>query len=452
VGVSWVYVSIHDFGKAPLPIALLITLLFVFLLASIKGLFAYLLRYGLFYTGKRSFIIIVPLLWLVSEGIQSILFNGFPWLLLGYTQMDAPLFSLIPWMGVYGVGWFFAAITSALAILCSLLNQATIKPKIKRFHYQALFFLVLLMSFLVWINDHPAPKISANRAPLDVALIQPNVPQDQRWDQVFFYGIMSQLYQQTDSHWNADLIIWPEGAIPAYQHQVQVILKDIQRRLMPYKSDFLVGLPIYNPQKKVSYVGLAALGEYKQTYHKQILVPFGEYVPFSQLLRGLITFFDLPMSNFVIGSSKQTAMTFNNYHIIPAICYEIAYPHLLQRMLYQMDKKSKAPKLLVTVSNDAWFGDSLGPYQHMQIAQMRALELGIPLIRSTNDGITAIVNAKGKIITQIERHKEEVLRHSFALDHYMTFYRKHGFLLVYSLLLLSILILFGSIYIEKKGR
>ena len=153
------------------------------------------------------------------------------------------------------------------------------------------------------------------------------------------------------------------------------------------------------------------------------------------------------MSNFIPGSDQQPAMSFEQYDVIPAICYEIAYPNLLQKMLKQADEKSSKPKLIVTVSNDAWFGDSLGPFQHMQMARMRALELGIPLIRSTNDGITAVVDAKGKQLAELDRHTQDTLRYRVSLNGYDTLYRRYGYLGLYLILGLSCLFfVIGSVF------
>jgi len=449
VGTSWVYVSIHEFGNAILPLAVIITALFILVLTMVKVGFAYLIHHLVSLSGKSFLILIIPFSWVASEFVLSTLFNGFPWLLAGYSQMDGPLASLATWFGVYGVGWFMLAIISVSIVLVDgLIRLNKINQSVDPLHQSALksvrnkSTLILLIVLSFPLSSHfmqPEPIIYKEKMSLDVALVQPNISQEKKWKKEYFSEIIDTLYRQTNEHWDADLIVWPEGAIPAYKHQVHDIFADIERKLKPSQSNLLSGVPVYDREKKVSYVGFSAVGNSPQTYHKQALVPFGEYVPLAQILRGVIDFFDLPMSNFIPGSSQQPAMSFEHYDVIPAICYEIAYPNILQTMLKQADKKSNKPKLIVTVSNDAWFGDSLGPFQHMQMARMRALELGIPLIRSTNDGITAIVDAKGKQLIQLDRHTQDTLRYRVSLNGYDTLYRHYGYLGLYFILALSCL-------------
>ncbi|PHS18661.1 MAG: apolipoprotein N-acyltransferase [Kangiella sp.] len=462
VGTSWVYVSIHEFGNAALPLAVLITALFVLVLTMVKVGFGYLIHQLVSLCGKSFLILIIPFAWVVSEFVLSTLFNGFPWLLAGYSQMDGPLVSLATWFGVYGVGWFMLAIISVSIVLGECLfalykiNQSvdpSHQSALKSIRNKSFMILLIIMSFpLSSYLMQPEEIIPQEKVSLDVALVQPNISQDKKWKREYFSEIIDTLYLQTNEHWDADLIVWPEGAIPAYKHQVYDVFADIERKLKPSQSNLLAGVPIYDRDKNVSYVGFSAVGNSNLTYHKQALVPFGEYVPLAQMLRGVIDFFDLPMSNFIPGSSQQPAMSFEHYDVIPAICYEIAYPNLLQTMLKQADEKSNKPKLIVTVSNDAWFGDSLGPFQHMQMARMRALELGIPLIRSTNDGITAVVDAKGRQLAQLERHTQGTLRYRVSLDGFNTLYRQYGFLGLYLILSLSCLFFVVASVIRLRSK
>jgi apolipoprotein N-acyltransferase len=145
-----------------------------------------------------------------------------------------------------------------------------------------------------------------------------------------------------------------------------------------------------------------ALGQGSGVHHKQKLVPFGEYVPLEQWLRGVIAFFDLPMSSFVPGADATPRLKANNHVIAPFICYEIVYPDFVLN-------GARDASIIVTVSNDSWFGRSIGPLQHLQMAQYRALETGKPVIRGTNNGVSAIINEKGDLISQSEQFQEEVL-------------------------------------------
>ncbi len=452
VGVSWVYVSIHEFGHVPVVGAVAISFLLVLTLALIKAFAGRVINKLLTFFNPNHLLMILPGLWVIFEFIQTFIFSGFPWLLAGYSQMDGPLSGLASWLGVYGISWFLMAITCTLVFIFRhwlLTKRVNFQKELSSKLSSWLIILVVFTSFpMLSYFNHPE-KIEANKKKLKVALVQPNIPQEQKWDRRYFSKIIDVLYQQSENHWGADLIVWPEGAIPAYQHQVRDILADLNQRAVASQTDLLLGLPTYQPEPEVSYSALISVGKYQQAYHKQVLVPFGEYVPLGNYLRGVIQFLNLPMSSFTPASADQQAIEFADYQVIPAICYEIAYPGIVHRLANQADSENSKAKVLVTVSNDAWFGDSLGPYQHMQMARMRALELGMPLVRSTNDGITAVVDAHGKVQAKLERYNQQTLSFNLALENYQTLYRKYGLLGVYLLLIFNF---FCLVFVYLKNR
>jgi apolipoprotein N-acyltransferase len=426
VGASWVYVSIHEFGFVPVPGAILLTFFFVAFLALFKGLYGYLVC-KLLSVSSQSFIILVsPAIWLLSEVLQSVVFSGFPWLLTGYSQIDSPLSGLATWFGVYGVSWFVVAISAAVTLIFYLKNK---QPVIVIF---GLFCSLILLAHFTQEN------ISNESQKLDIALVQPNIAQENKWDRRYFGEIIEILSKETVPLWGADLIVWPEGAIPAYVHQVNDIVQDLNKTAVQSDSHLIFGIPEYHPDTKISFVALKAYGKTPQSYNKQVLVPFGEYVPLQSWLRGLIQFLDLPMSGFSPALSEQKPMLFDDFSVIPAICYEIVYPGIIRDLSIHADTVNK-PQLIVTVSSDAWFGDSFGPYQHMQMARMRALELGLPLVRSTNDGITAMVDAKGNIIKQLPRYFQGSLRAQLTINNIKTPYRRWGYSGIGLVLILSCL-------------
>ncbi len=448
VGVSWVYVSIHEYGHAPVLGAIAISFLFVLTLSLVKAAGIYSIGKMSHWFGRNLLLLIIPFAWLVSEFAQRILFSGFPWLFAGYSQIDGPMWMLSTWLGVYGVSWFLLAIASCLVLVTIFYLKAKKQNNLNQFHKPTLYILAILMSIPLLAEITATDVIHPDKKSIDVALVQPNIKQDEKWDRRHFSHIVDILYEQSNDHWDADLIVWPEGAIPAYQHQVQDIMQDINRYALKTNTDLLLGLPVYESQQDTSYAAFVSLGASEQTYHKQVLVPFGEYVPLGKWLRGLIEFLNLPMSNFSPATTTQQPMEFEDYQVIPAICYEIAYPDIVHALMQQADENISKPMLLVTVSNDAWFGDSWGPYQHMEMARMRALELGIPLVRSTNDGITAVVDARGNMLAKLNRYEQATLRHSVNLDYYETIYRRYGLSGIYSILLLSI----GIFLIALRGK
>lgn len=452
VGVSWVYVSIHEFGHVPVIGAVAISFLLVLTLALIKAFSGRVIKSLLIYFSPSSLLLILPLVWVIFEFIQTFIFSGFPWLLAGYSQMDGPLSILAKFLGVYGISWFLIVISCTLVFITRhwLLIKQPKGANDRPINLSSWgLILAIFVSFPVLSLLIKPERIEADKKNLKVALVQPNIPQEQKWDRQYFSKIIDVLYQQSEKHWGADLIVWPEGAIPAYQHQVRDILSDLNRRAVTSQTDLLLGLPVYNAESEVSYSALISAGEHQQAYHKQVLVPFGEYVPLGNYLRGVIQFLNLPMSSFTPASADQQAIEFDDYQVIPAICYEIAYPSIVHRLAKQADDENAKAKVLVTVSNDAWFGDSLGPYQHMQMARMRALELGMPLVRSTNDGITAVVDADGKVQAKLERYNQQTLSVSLALDNYQTLYRKYGLLGIYILLVINFIALI-TLYFKNK--
>ncbi|MGB2451185.1 MAG: apolipoprotein N-acyltransferase, partial [Porticoccaceae bacterium] len=231
---------------------------------------------------------------------------------------------------------------------------------------------------------------------LSVVLIQPNVEQEDRWSLAEQDGILDRLMTQTEPHWGADIIIWPEGAIPALPRQVLDYLLEVDARAKVNQTALLTGIPTQDAQSRRYYNSMLALGDSRGQYDKTRLVPFGEYVPLERLLRGVNRFFDLPMSSFSLGAPEQPLLTAKGEQIATAICYEIAYPNLVA-------KTAASATLILTVSNDAWFGRSMAPQQHMQMARMRAIENAKPLIRGTNNGVTALVNYRGQIVQQLDQ-------------------------------------------------
>jgi apolipoprotein N-acyltransferase len=232
--------------------------------------------------------------------------------------------------------------------------------------------------------------------------MQGNIPQQIKWDPDFLKEQIVTYLTMTEPNWDADLILWPETAIPIPQDQAGSLIEHIAGRLGDHGT-LITGIPWYGFSDRredfTFHNSIMAIGNGEGIYHKQKLVPFGEYVPLEGLLRGLIGFFDLPMSSFTPGPAHQPPLRANGLKVMPFICYEVAYPDFVAF-------NSRHSDLLLTISNDGWFGDSIGPLQHLQMARMRALETGRYLLRGTNNGVTAIIDHKGRIrqrIPQFER-------------------------------------------------
>jgi apolipoprotein N-acyltransferase len=396
-GASWVYVSISEYGNTGQWIAIALTALFVAGLALFHGLvFWFWGKLARFSAVRR--LLLFPAIWLLGDWLRGWVLTGFPWLYLGTAHTDGPLAGLAPIGGVHLVT--LAIITTAVAAYGALwlILQAR----------HTLAATVVVAGLLPWLV---APALNRTdwttlaQEPTSVAAMQGNIPQQIKWDPEFLKDQIVAYLGMTEDHWNTDIILWPETAIPIPQDKAGKIIDHINERLGD-NSTLITGIPWYGFSERLEgftyHNSITAIGAGEGIYHKQKLVPFGEYVPLEKYLRGLIGFFDLPMSNFTPGPKNQSALTANGLRIMPFICYEVAYPDFLARNAVNTD-------LLLTISNDGWFGDSIGPLQHLQLARMRALETGRYMLRGTNNGVTAIIDNKGQITERIPQFERAVM-------------------------------------------
>ncbi|MEM7019877.1 MAG: apolipoprotein N-acyltransferase, partial [Pseudomonadota bacterium] len=239
--------------------------------------------------------------------------------------------------------------------------------------------------------------------PIDTVLVQGNIPQEFKWESSWSAETLNRYFSLSREHRDADFIVWPESAIPMFIHQAEPIIEQLTKERVRYQTDFLVGIPIYAFETKEAFNSALSLSETPGIYDKRHLVPFGEYLPFRPVLQFMLDFLSIPMSDFTPGDTEQDLLRAAGQPIGMAICYEIAYPAEVRRSLPEAT-------ILVNISNDAWFGDSIGPRQHLQIARMRALESGRYVLRAANTGISAIIDERGKITERIEQFELAALR------------------------------------------
>ncbi|WPC04529.1 apolipoprotein N-acyltransferase [Pseudomonas benzenivorans] len=396
-GTSWVYVSIHDYGAASPPLAAFLTLGFVAGLGLFFALAAWLwARWLRRVEAPLADALAFAALWLAQEAFRGWFLTGFPWLYAGYSQLDGPLAGLAPLGGVWLIS-FVLALCAAL-----LVNLSRLRAR-KAFLAVGLALLATPWIAGLALKDHP--WTTASGAPLKVAAMQGNVPQNLKWDPA---QLNAQLVLYRDLSFNAaptDLIVWPETAVPVLKEQASGYLAMMERFARERGAALITGVPIRQANERGEpryYNAVSVVGEGAGDYLKQKLVPFGEYVPLQELLRGLIAFFDLPMSDFARGDAEQPLLQAKGLNIATYICYEVVYPEFAASLAAQSD-------LLLTVSNDAWFGTSIGPLQHLQMAQMRALEAGRWMIRATNNGMTVLIDPFGRITAQLPQFERGVL-------------------------------------------
>jgi apolipoprotein N-acyltransferase len=395
-GTSWIYVSIHTFGDASMPLAGGLMLLFTALVALFFALPAWAwARWIRRNDAPLADTLAFAALWFAQEMFRGWFLTGFPWLYSGYSQLDGPLAGLAPVGGMWLIS-FTLALTAAL--LCNL-------AQLRQRRGLLLAGLVLLVG--PWVagmalKGHAWTVPVA--PPLKVAAIQGDVAQSMKWDPAAVDHQLALYRDLTLAAKPADLIIWPETAVPLLLDNARPYLDQVGRYASERGAALITGVPVrqeVDGQRRY-YNGITVVGEGTGTYLKQKLVPFGEYVPLQDLLRGLISFFDLPMSDFARGPSDQSLLQAKGYQIAPFICYEVVYPDFAASLAARSD-------LLLTISNDTWFGTSIGPLQHLQMARMRALEAGRWMIRATNNGVSGLIDPFGKITVQIAQFEPGVL-------------------------------------------
>ena len=373
-GVSWVYVSLHEFGAMPAPLAAVATLAFCAFLALFPALTGY-IQARVSAPAATKQLLLIPALWALGEWLRGWIFTGFPWLTLGYTQAATPLAGYAAITGVFGLSW--------LLWLSAALLLALLRPRARRPAFAAFLGILGLgygLTQIAWTRPEGAP--------ISVSLLQGNVPQDLKWDAARYASTVA-LYRHMTEASSAQLTVLPETALPRFLDLLDPGLIDaLSASARSHGGDLLLGVPLRDAPGRY-YNSVISLGSSSsQRYDKVHLVPFGEFIPpgFGWVLSVL----KIPLSDFSRGAENQMPLALAGQRIGVNVCYEDAFGEEIIRQL-------PAATLLVNVSNVAWFGDSLAPPQHLQIAQMRALETGRSMLRATNTGMTAIIDHRGRI-------------------------------------------------------
>lgn len=390
-GASWLYVSIHDYGYTPAWLAIPMVGIVAFVMALFFALLGYVLaRFRL----DRRLIFSLPALWIIGEWLRSWFLTGFPWLFTGYAFIDTPLAGYAPVFGVFGVS--LVAVFTAIALIYFLQDRKK--------------WPLLVSTAAVWLAGYGLQQVAwttPTGQSLSVSIIQGNIPQESKWQLEWRDKTLDIYRQLSQSEWGRDLVIWPEAAIPMFYHEALTELDELQDHALTGHSAFVTGIPYaevdHQAQRINFYNSIIALGEGEGIYNKQRLVPFGEYIPLEDSLRGAIPFFDMPMTSFTRGGANQSPLRIQKMLMSPLICYEIAYPDLVRQAAGRSD-------FLATISNDGWFGTSAGPFQHFEMVRMRALETGREIIRATNNGISALIDVKGQVRDHAPQFKRLVLR------------------------------------------
>jgi apolipoprotein N-acyltransferase len=338
---------------------------------------------------------VLPVLWVLLEWLRGWALSGFPWLSLGYAMIDSPLKGWAPLFGVYGVTWAVATIAVAINVLL-MPGVPIVRRVIALAGIAALFLIPALLARYDWTR--------AAGSPVSIAAVQGAVSQDQKWQAKNLDETMKRYSRLTADAWGARLIVWPEAALPVLANDIPDYLRRLQELGREHDSDIAIGLVNYEPTAKRYYNGLLVLsGSGGGWYYKRHLVPFGEYFPVPAFVRSWLRLMSLPYDDISAGPEHQPTLSAAGQKLGLTICYEDAFGSRQLEVL-------RDATLLINVTNNAWYGNSTAPHQHLQIARMRALEAGRYLVRAANDGITAAVGPHGEIVARLPQFQEAVLR------------------------------------------
>ncbi|MFO8152239.1 apolipoprotein N-acyltransferase [Thioalkalivibrio sp.] len=386
-GVSWVFNSLLIFGQAPWLVATLITVLFVLYLALYPAALGWVVARYLGRAPLLPWLLALAAGFVLLELLRGWLFSGFPWLLAGHVLLDSPAGFWLPLAGETGAG----LVVTLLAVVVVLLTAG-------RFAGAVLVLAPLLLASLVAM---PWQWVRASGEPVTVAVVQGNIEQARKWEEDGVHHALDLYTTMSGEAGQADLLVWPETAIPAFYFEVYPVLEPFAARLETEGTELVTGIFDHDPVDRSMYNSIRNVTS-GATYDKRQLVPFGEYLPLRDRLDWLHRLLDIPMSDLKPGTGRGLVDMAGQAAGL-SICYEAAYARRLRTALPEA-------AFLLNVSNDAWFGATLAPHQHLQIARVRALEMGRPMIRATNTGISALIDADGRVTGRAGLFTREVLR------------------------------------------
>jgi apolipoprotein N-acyltransferase len=449
----WITRVMAVYGDLQPFVAVLVNGLLIAYLALFPAFFAVATRRLVLSYGPRA-LLAAPLVWVTTELGRTYLLTGFPWVLLGYSQVSVlPIAQVASLFGVYGLSALVASVSAAVAY--------GLGPA-KAGHYEKLVasgvsrtlsrilplgvVLIVVIALAAWGSLRVARGDLAAGTPVRVALVQGNVQQDQKWDPRQATGIFDNYLRMTRQAiaQGADLVVWPESSTPFTFEMEPAAADSIRRIARDARVPILLGSDQIERGAPTRYYNSAYLvradGSTGAVYRKMHLVPFGEYVPLKRLL-----FFAEPLveavSDFSAGDSA-VLMTVDGHSISTSICYEIVYPDLVRRFV------AAGSELLTTITNDAWFGDTSAPHQHFAQAAMRAIENGRYLVRAANTGISGVVDPYGRVLVQSRLFEPAVVTATVTYRTEKTLYTRTGDLVAY----LSVVATMGTLVAGWRRR
>jgi len=380
-GTYWLYISIHVFGQAPLFIAIFLMLALVVIMGWYYAATAFLIC-KLAAGQVWRLMLAAPAVWVFVEWLRGWFLSGFPWMTLGYGQIDSPLAGFAPVAGVYAVS--LVLMISTTALLVALVTTGKLRLIVVGIALVP-WFIGALIGDVEW-TEEAGPSLRAT-------IVQGGVSQDMKWLPEQFTPTLELYRDSLLANQDSDLVIWPEVALPAAIDQIEDYVEQLHAEISAHGQTLLFGVLERDPETQSIYNSVVMLdGDdrgTRQFYRKRHLVPFGEVFPVPDFVRNWMRLMSLPHSDMTAGDAEQPLLQMaDGNQLAVAICYEDAYG---AEQLYALPDAT----ILINVSNDAWFGDSIAPHQHLEIARMRALEAGRYVVRTTNNGVSAFIGPDG---------------------------------------------------------
>ena len=425
LGMSWIIVSVYYYGETTIAMSSIIYILLVVILTLIFTSPLLILKSALSFTKiNNNFfsVFFISSIFVISEFSRYFFLNGVPWLIPGNIFLDTISQNIYPIFGVTAASFF-------IYFICALF---IVYSNNKISYVSAAILIISLLPFT------PAHEIKDG---IKVSIVQPASDPFLKYEDNYYLKIEDNLNKLIDTvSKDSELVVLPEAELPYSQNSIRFIdfLKNTE-----ISEKIILGVWKYDDAKLYNAIYSP---RYNEAYKKIHLVPFGEYIPFIEGLRGIINFFDLPMSNVSHGSQLQENIRIlDNIPISSPICFDIAFPNTVRKM-------NKSSLLMINVSNDTWFGNSIGPYHHLSIARVRSIENNRYTIRATNDGLSAIISNKGTIVTLLDKGKSGILEGNVKLIKNSTFYSRNGHLFFIILSFIIVLIPFLKIIWKKALR
>ena len=400
-GMSWIIVSVYYYGETHILTA---SLIYIALTIILSLVFTCPLLVTTYIYNKTKFnniflkIITVSSFLMMSEVSREYLLNGVPWLIPGNIYLDTITQNIYPFLGAS-----FASLI--IYLFCSTLI-------IYKSNKNVLFICV----FLILISIYP-DRAKIEKGIMSISVIQPSSDPFKKYDADYSITLESNLINLLKKISNSsDLVVIPEAELPYTTNNPRF---DEFIENTEISNKLIIGAWLFEKNLLYNSIYVPSNGNY---YKKVHLVPFGEYIPFIESMRGIISFFDLPMSNVKSGPQNQKNLIINNYKVASPICFDIAFPKTVRKM-------NKSSDFIINISNDTWFGSSIGPYHHLNIARIRAIENNKWIIRSTNDGFSAIISNKGTIVKKLEKGVVGIMEGNITPIKERSFYNKYGYIL-----------------------